>query len=91
MESNITKLSSPSTQDSAQRLAQAIEQLPEILKRDLNENLCVCNQVTKIAVIEAIINGADSREKIIAATYASDGTGCCKLQLKHLLDHLATR
>lgn len=68
-------------------LDEAIESLPEILKRDLHDNLCVCNQVPKIKVIEAIVLGADTREKVCAQTYASDGNGCCKLQIKHLLEH----
>lgn len=71
-----------------EKLAQAIEQLPEILKRDLEQNLCVCNSVTKITVIKAIVEGADELEKVKYQTFASDGTGCCKLQIKHLLNAL---
>ncbi|UQB41808.1 (2Fe-2S)-binding protein [Thiomicrospira microaerophila] len=70
------------------KLAQAIEQLPEILKRDLEQNLCVCNSVAKITVIKAIVEGADELEKVKQQTFASDGTGCCKLQIKHLLNAL---
>lgn len=73
------------------RLEQALERLPEILKRDLNENLCVCNSIPKIRVIEAIVNGADELEKVKQQTFASDGNGCCKLQIKHLLNALVTR
>jgi NAD(P)H-nitrite reductase large subunit len=71
-----------------EKLTQAIAQLPEILKRDLEENLCVCNSIAKITVIKAIIEGADELEKVRQITFASDGTGCCKLQIKQLLNAL---
>jgi NAD(P)H-nitrite reductase large subunit len=73
------------------KLQQAIDQLPDILKRDIDENLCVCNQIPKINVIEAIVNGADDLEKVRQQTFASDGNGCCKLQIKHLLNALLTK
>lgn len=72
-------------------LEQAISQLPEILKRDLNENLCVCNSIPKITVIKAIVEGADELEKVRQQTFASDGNGCCKLQIKHLLNALVVK
>ncbi|WFE69114.1 (2Fe-2S)-binding protein [Thiomicrospira sp. R3] len=73
---------------SDKKLDQAIAQLPEILKRDLDENLCVCNSIPKITIIKAIVEGADELEKVRQQTFASDGTGCCKLQIKHLLNAL---
>lgn len=69
-------------------LDQALEKLPDILKKDLDENLCVCNEVAKIKIIQAIVDGADTLEKVQAATYASDGTGCCKRQVNRLLECL---
>ena len=61
-------------------------QLPEILTRDLDDNLCVCNSIAKKRVIQAMYEGAGSMAQIREACMAGDGTGCCKLQLKHLLD-----
>jgi NAD(P)H-nitrite reductase large subunit len=66
----------------------ALNKLPEILTRDLDRNLCVCNEVLRRDVIQAIVEGADSIEKVRAKTYASDGNGCCKRQVKRLLECL---
>lgn len=65
---------------------EALAKLPEILKRDLDQNLCVCNEVVKRRVIEAIAAGADSLQAVQRQTYASDGTGCCKRQVQALID-----
>ncbi|WP_028485667.1 (2Fe-2S)-binding protein [Thiomicrorhabdus chilensis] len=65
-----------------------LDKLPEILKRNLDRNLCVCNEVPKMTVINAIAEGADTLEKVRAKTYASDGNGCCRLQIKDILEHL---
>ncbi|WP_373018022.1 (2Fe-2S)-binding protein [Thiomicrorhabdus sp.] len=69
-------------------LEDALEKLPEILKKNLDRNLCVCNEVKKIDVIQAIVDGADTRDKVRAKTYASDGNGCCRLQVEDLLEAL---
>ncbi len=66
----------------------ALNRLPEILTRDLDRNLCVCNDVLRIDVIKAIVDGADTIEKVRAKIYASDGNGCCKRQVQRLLDCL---
>lgn len=68
---------------------EALEKLPEILKRNLDRNLCVCNEVPKLTVIKAIAQGADTLEKVRAKTYASDGNGCCARQIDDLLECLA--
>lgn len=65
-----------------------LDKLPETLTRDLDKNLCVCNEVPRLKVIEAIINGADTLEAVRCKTYASDGNGCCKRQVQKLIDHL---
>ncbi|MGE4502994.1 MAG: bacterioferritin-associated ferredoxin [Thiomicrospira sp.] len=65
---------------------EALAKLPEILKRDLEDNLCVCNQVVKIHVIDVIAQGADTVQKVQQQTYASDGTGCCKRQIQALIN-----
>lgn len=67
---------------------EALAKLPELLKRDLDQPLCVCNQVTKRVVIEAISQGADSLQQVQQRTYASDGTGCCKRQIQALINTL---
>ena len=66
-------------------LDDALNKLPDILKKDLDQNLCVCNQVIKRDVIQAIVDGADSVEKVCAKTYASDGNGCCRHQIRGLI------
>lgn len=70
------------------KLENALEKLPELLKKDLNDNLCVCNEVAKITVIEAIAEGASTLEDVRRSTYASDGNGCCKRQVLRLLEYL---
>lgn len=65
---------------------EALAKLPELLKRDLDQPLCVCNQVTKRVVIEAISQGADSLQQVQQGTFASDGTGCCKRQIQALIN-----
>jgi len=65
-----------------------LDKLPDILKKDLEDNLCVCNEVPKINIINAIAGGADTLEKVQQKTYASDGTGCCKRQIARLIEVL---
>ena len=60
----------------------ALNKLPEILKRDLDENLCACNDVIKMDVIKAIVDGADTLEEVTRRTYAADGNGCCAHQVE---------
>lgn len=71
---------------SSMTLDELIARLPEILTRDLDDNLCVCNCIPKRQIIQAMFEGAGSMAQIREACMAGDGTGCCKLQLKHLLD-----
>lgn len=67
---------------------ETLEKLPEILRRDLDDNLCVCNEVPKRRIIDAIEAGADTLEKVQKTTYASDGNGCCKRQVNRLIECL---
>jgi NAD(P)H-nitrite reductase large subunit len=67
-------------------LNEALVKLPDLLKRDLDQPLCVCNQVIKINIIEVIAAGADTVQKVQQQTLASDGTGCCKRQLQALIN-----
>jgi len=41
-----------------------LHKLPRILKKNLEQNLCVCNEVLKIDIINAILNGATTVEEI---------------------------
>ena len=65
-----------------------LDKLPPILKKDLNENLCTCNDVLKIDIINAIVNGAKTVEEVQKQTYATDGIGCCKRQIQQLIECL---
>lgn len=69
-------------------LTNPLDRLPEILKRDMERNLCVCNEVSRIVVINAIANGARSVEEVRQLTYATDGNGCCKRQVERLIESL---
>ncbi|GKT12379.1 MAG: bacterioferritin-associated ferredoxin [Thiomicrorhabdus sp.] len=67
-----------------------LDTLPEILKQDLDKNLCDCNCVPKSVVIKAICNGADTFMKVRAKTYASAGNGCCREEIERLVECLTT-
>jgi len=67
-------------------LETAINKLPEVLQKGMDENLCVCNEVKKSIVITAIAKGADSLEAVCQQTYATDGNGCCKRQVSRLIE-----
>lgn len=65
-----------------------LDKLPPILKKDLDKNLCVCNEVVKMDIINAIINGATTVEEIQKQTYATMGSGCCTQQIERLIEFL---
>ena len=67
-------------------VANPLDKLPEILKQNIDKNLCVCNSVPKRVVISAIAQGATSIEQVRAQTYATDGNGCCTRQVQRLID-----
>lgn len=67
---------------------ETLNKLPEILRRDLDDNLCVCNEVTKRKIIDAIESGAVTLDMVQHQTYASDGNGCCKRQVSRLIECL---
>ena len=67
-----------------------LDKLPDILKKDLDKNLCTCNDVVKIDIINAIVNGAETVEEVQKQTYATDGIGCCKKQVQRLIECLCT-
>ena len=59
-----------------------LEKLPDILKQNVDKNLCVCNEVVKMNVINAIANGATTVEEVRDLTYATGGNGCCTRQVE---------
>ncbi len=63
-----------------------LDKLSEILKKDLKRNLCVCNEVKKIDVINAIANGATSVMKVRDQTHATGGNSCCTRQVERLIE-----
>jgi len=67
-----------------------LDKLPSILKKNLDRNLCVCNDVLKRDIISAIVNGATTVEEIKKQTYATMGSGCCTQQVEHLIECLCS-
>ncbi|MGE4498796.1 MAG: bacterioferritin-associated ferredoxin [Hydrogenovibrio sp.] len=67
-----------------------LDKLPDILQKDLDENLCVCNGILKRDIIDAIEAGADTLEAVRNQTYATDGNGCCKRQVQRLVECLTS-
>ena len=65
-----------------------LDKLPRILKKDLDKNLCVCNEVPKMDIINAIVNGATTVAEIKKQTYATMGSGCCTKQVERLIECL---
>ena len=67
-----------------------MEKLTPVLKKDLDQNLCVCNEVLKLDVINAIVNGATTVAEIKKQTYATAGIGCCTQQVERLIECLCS-
>jgi bacterioferritin-associated ferredoxin len=67
-----------------------LDKLPPILNKNFDRNLCVCNDVLKIDIINAILNGASTVEEVKKQTYATDGTGCCTRQVERLIECLCS-
>ena len=63
-----------------------LAKLPEILTRNIEKNLCVCNEVPKKIVIKAIAQGAETTEEVKEITFATGGNGCCTRQVQRLID-----
>ena len=40
------------------QITDSLDKLPPILKKNLDRNLCTCNEVLKMDIIKAIVNGA---------------------------------
>ena len=67
-----------------------LDKLPRILKKDLDKNLCVCNEVLKMDIINAIVNGATTVAEVKKQTYATMGSGCCAQQVERLIECLCS-
>ena len=67
-----------------------LDKLTPGLKKELDRNLCVCNEVLTMDIINAILNGAATVEEVKKQTYATDGIGCCTQQVKLLIECLCT-
>lgn len=65
-----------------------LDKLPAVLKKNMHRNLCTCNDVLKIDIINAIVNGATTVEEVRKQTYATMGSGCCKQQVERLIECL---
>ena len=68
-----------------------LDKLPEILKKNLDRNLCVCNEVLKRDIISAIAKGVTMVEEIKKQTYATEGNGCCTQQVERLIEYLTDK
>ena len=68
----------------------SLDKLPPILKKNLRRNLCTCNDVLKIDIINAVVDGATTLEQIRKKTYATMGSGCCKQQVERLIECLCS-
>ena len=66
----------------------SLDKLPPILKKNLDKNLCVCNEVIKMDIINVILDGATTVEEVKKQTYATMGSGCCKQQVERLIEYL---
>jgi len=71
-------------------LADALDKLPAILKKNLNREMCTCNQVVKMDIINAIVNGATTVAEVRKETYATMGSGCCTQQVERLIECLCS-
>jgi NAD(P)H-nitrite reductase large subunit len=68
-----------------------LDRLPAVLKLDLDQNLCTCNEVIKMDIINAIVNGATTVAAVRKETYATMGIGCCTRDVQRLIDCLCPR
>ena len=67
-----------------------LDKIPDILKKNLDKNLCVCNEVPKMDIINAIVNGATTVAEVKKQTYATMGSGCCTQQVERLIECLCS-
>ena len=77
-------------EEQSAQLTDSLDKLPPILKKNLHRNLCTCNEVLKIDIIKAIVNGATTVGEIKKQTYATMGSGCCTQQIERLIKCLCS-
>lgn len=70
--------------------ADPLDKLPPIFKKNLHKNLCTCNEVKKIDIINAIVDGANTVAEVRKQTYATMGSGCCTQQVERLIECLCS-
>jgi NAD(P)H-nitrite reductase large subunit len=63
-----------------------LDKLPPVLKQNLDRNLCICMDVPKMDIINAIANGADTVEEVKKTTSATMGSQCCVQQVERLIE-----
>ena len=63
-----------------------LEKLPPVLKQNLDKNLCICMDVPKMDIINAIADGADTVEEVKRITCATMGSQCCVQQVERLIE-----
>ncbi len=71
-------------------LTNPLDKLPPVLKKNLNRDLCTCNQVLKMDIINAIVNGATTVAEVKKQTDATMGSGCCTQQVERLIEYLCS-
>ena len=71
---------------SAKPIANPLDKLPPVLKQNLDRNLCICMDVPKMDIINAIANGADTVEEVKRITCATMGSKCCVQQVERLIE-----
>jgi len=72
------------------QITDSLDKLPPVLKKNLDRNLCTCNEVLKMDIINAVVNGATTVEDIKKQTYATVGSGCCTQQVERLIECLCS-
>ena len=77
-----------STEEKITPSSDPLDKLPAILKQNLDKNLCVCNEVPKMDIINAIVKGATTVAEVRKQTYATMGSGCCTQQVERLIECL---
>jgi bacterioferritin-associated ferredoxin len=63
-----------------------LKKLPTVLKQNLDKNLCICMDVPRMDIINAIADGADTVEEVKRITSATMGSQCCVQQVERLIE-----
>ena len=71
---------------SSKPIEDPVAKLPPVLRCNLDKNLCICMEVSKMDIINAIANGAHTVEEVRKETYATMGSKCCVQQVERLIE-----